>query len=572
MILAVVGLVTAAAEAGALVALAPLLQAVAEGRADYVGGLLGVEVRLTLSELAGIAAILVTVAFGLTSLSAAVGSRVISTHQLRRRLEIVDGYLQADWETQSQVRDGRLVAHTLDFVNQSAAGLRDVAALVRAGAGLLVFVSGAVVVSWKATLVITVATGALAAAQRPLRRAAARLSGRYSHQNVTLAEELSTLASAAKELRAAGVGAVAAEPLRQIAHEQRDVRRRADFVAALPAPILRTAGLLLIVGLVAYESKSSIIEVATLGVVVVLLYRALNYGQSLIATHTKLTVLLPVLDQLDTEHRHHLAHVALPGSTVVDACDTLALEDVSYSYPRAEESALTQVSLSVRRGEIIGVVGPSGAGKSTLADLLVGVRTPTTGRAVLDDVDIADVTDSARAALIAFVPQNVTMLPGSIAHNVDFFRNLDAHAIDDALSCVGMSESVDQMPAGELTHIGSGSRSLSGGQAQRIGLARALAGRPSFLVLDEPTSALDAESENVIVQLIEQLRHEAGIVVIAHRLSTLRHCDRVIVVENGTITGGGTLAALRSTNSFVQAAVGFGSLEWAHGSASAEGT
>ena len=487
-VLAVVGLVTAAAEAGALVASAPL-QAVAEGRADYVGGLLGVEVRLTLSELAGIAAILVTVAFGLTSLSAAVGSRVISTHQLRRRLEIVDGYLQADWETQSQVRDGRLVAYTLDFVNQSAAGLRDVAALVRAGAGLLVFVSGAVVVSWKATLVITVATGALAAAQRPLRRAAARLSGRYSHQNVTLAEELSTLASAAKELRAAGVGAVAAEPLRQIAHEQRDVRRRADFVAALPAPILRTAGLLLIVGLVAYESKSSIIEVATLGVVVVLLYRALNYGQSLIATHTKLTCCyrFSTNSTPNTATTSRTSHCRVPPSST--HATPWLWRTSRIPTRRAEESALTQVSLSVRRGEIIGVVGPSGAGKSTLADLLVGVRTPTTGRAVLDDVDIADVTDSARAALIAFVPQNVTMLPGSIAHNVDFFRNLDARAIDDALMCVGTSQSVDQMPAGELTHIGSGSRSLSGGQAQRIGLARALAGRPCFLCLDEPTSA-----------------------------------------------------------------------------------
>lgn len=558
------GLATAAAEAGALIAVAPMLQAAAEGTDDYTGDLWFFEVDFSLVTLAWIAAGLVLWSFVLTIVSVAASSRAVSEHQRRRRVEVVADFLDADWETQSQTQNGRLVAFAQDFVNQSAAGLRDVATLVRSSTGLLVFLGGAMAVSWLATLAIAVTTSLVWLAQRPVRRRAASLTHRYGELNVEMSEEISDLESAARELRVAGVGVESAKRLRQVADEQRRVRVRADVASAVSAPMLRAVGTLVIVGLIGYASSTRSMEVAALGVVVVLLYRSLGYGQTAASAHSKLNVLLPLLEQLESERQRHAERRVQPSGATLDSGEELRADDVAYRYPGAASPAVRDVSFAARRGETIGIVGPSGAGKSTLADLLVGLREPTSGSMRLDGVELRELSVESRARRVTLLPQHVAVLAASIADNVDFHRGVGIDRIGAALAAVGLSDTVNAMPLGSDTVIGSGARALSGGQAQRVGIARALVADTDFVVLDEPTSALDANSENLIVEVIERLREHAGVIVIAHRLSTLRHCGRVIVVEDGRVTGDGSLAELRTTNAFVRDALHHGSLDWTH--------
>lgn len=561
-VLTVFGVVTAGAEAGALVALAPLFQAVAEGSNSYTGDLGPVNVDLTVSQLSALAALLVAMGFLLSLLTNYVSSRIVNSYLLRRRLEFVRTFVAADWETQSAARDGRLVAFVMDLTGQTAQGLKGLSSLVINAAGLAVFLGVALFVSTAATLVIAITSSLIFLLQRPLRQAARRLSDESARCNVALSEELATISYGARDISAFGVGSEASSKFRQVAQYQRGVRVRGDSINSSISPLFRTLGTLMIIALIAYVGANGGIEVAALGVVVLTLYRSLSYGQALVGTHSGLVSLEPVLDQLEREYQSYRSHPRRLGLCDSSEAKTLELKDVCYRYPGSSSQVLIAVSFAVRRGEIVGIVGPSGAGKSTLADLIVGLREPTNGAIFLDAQVLTNVFYSTRVQRISLVSQAVPIIPATVSDNVNFFRELGAENTAEAITAVGLRPLIDSFPDGPLTRIGTGARALSGGQAQRLGIARAIAGKPDFLVLDEPTSALDPGSEEFVTDMIGSLRGRVGVIVIAHRLSTLRHCDRVIVMEDGQVTGDDSLHHLRNTNVYVERAFELGSLDW----------
>ena len=157
--------------------------------------------------------------------------------------------------------------------------------------------------------------------------------------------------------------------------------------------------------------------------------------------------------------------------------------------------------------------------------------------------------------------QNVPVITGTVRDNVRYFRDIDDADIDDAIVAAGLADVVAQLSEGLDTVVGPGARALSGGQAQRLGIARALAGKPAIIVLDEPTSALDAAAEQVVTDTIGTLRGLVGVVVIAHRLTTLRHCDRIVVIQDGRVADEGTMTELRERNKFLDHAFQVGRLD-----------
>ena len=569
-LLTMIGLLTAAVEAASLVALAPLLQAVAEGSNTYVGDVGPFEFQLTVTQLAGIAAGLVIVAFFLTLFASYASTRIVASYQLRRRIDLVESFQKAHWEVQAMAREGRLVVFSMDFVGQSAAGLNSLSVLAQNGAGLLVFTSLALLVSWQATLAISVAGALLVFLQRPLRQRAHHYAGQSAQANVGISEEISMLSLGARDICAYEVSEESSAQFRRVSRLHRKLRIRAQITSSLISPMFRTGGVLLIVGLIAYVAASGVMELAALGVVVLMLYRSMSYGQTLIGTHGSLVALSPVIDQLNEERARYANHARRVGGREIEDAHRLSFCDVSYRYPGSDKQVLDSVTFEVKRGEVVGIVGPSGAGKSTIADLLVGLRTPTSGIVQVDDHDLAEISSSSKARMIALVSQSVPILPGTVAENVKFFRHVNDEAVVAALVQVGLASLVDEMPQGIETVIGTGARAVSGGQAQRIGIARALAGGTELIVLDEPTSALDPESAETIADLVGALKNRAGIIIIAHRLSTLRTCDRVLVLEGGEITGNDSLSSLRKSNSYVRRAFELGSLDWSSPTSSGE--
>ena len=217
---------------------------------------------------------------------------------------------------------------------------------------------------------------------------------------------------------------------------------------------------------------------------------------------------------------------------------SIQFEDVSYSYPTTEKSVFEGLSFEIEKGSQVGLVGTTGAGKSTLVDILLGLLKPTRGRVTVDGVDISSNLRSWQN-LVGYVPQTIYLLDASIRVNVAFGvteEEVDDKKVFRALDLAQLREFVDELPNGMYEFVGERGVRLSGGQRQRIGIARALYLDPQVLVFDEATSALDEETENDVMKSVEYLRNDRTVLIVTHRLSALQKCDRIITIDNGTIS------------------------------------
>ena len=191
------------------------------------------------------------------------------------------------------------------------------------------------------------------------------------------------------------------------------------------------------------------------------------------------------------------------------------------------------------------MVGASGAGKSTLAALVPRLLDPSAGRVMIDGCDLRDLRLASLRAEVALVPQEPLLLPMSVADNIAFGRpQADRAAIVEAARAARAEAFIEALPEGYETRLGEGGQALSGGERQRLAIARALLTNAPVLVLDEPTAALDAESESAVMQTLAALRGRRTLLLIAHRLSTLRHADRIAVLDRGRLCESGSHAAL----------------------------
>lgn len=213
---------------------------------------------------------------------------------------------------------------------------------------------------------------------------------------------------------------------------------------------------------------------------------------------------------------------------------------VSFAY-QPGEPVLQDISLMAFPGEAIALVGASGAGKTTFVNLLPRFYDPIAGQILIDGVDIRDVTLHSLRRQIGIVPQETTMFSGTIAQNIAFGQDsFDMKAVEKAAKIANADQFIIQLPNGYHTWVGERGVNLSGGQRQRIAIARAVLLNPRILILDEATSALDSESEALVQEALERLMQNRTVFIIAHRLSTVRRCDRILVLEKGQIVESGT--------------------------------
>jgi ABC-type multidrug transport system fused ATPase/permease subunit len=224
------------------------------------------------------------------------------------------------------------------------------------------------------------------------------------------------------------------------------------------------------------------------------------------------------------------------------------INDVSFSYAASSAEALIDISISVARGEAVGLVGPSGSGKSTLVDILLGLLEPTSGRVLVDGNDIHD-NLRVWQDQIGYVPQSIFLTDDTLRRNVAFGLPKDQiydDAVKSAIRSAQLEEFVASLPEGLNTIVGERGVRLSGGQRQRIGIARALYNNPDVLVLDEATSSLDTETEHGVMQAVQALQGEKTVIIVAHRLSTVEYCDRLYRLENARIVDQGTFSEVTS--------------------------
>jgi subfamily B ATP-binding cassette protein MsbA len=215
--------------------------------------------------------------------------------------------------------------------------------------------------------------------------------------------------------------------------------------------------------------------------------------------------------------------------------ESIRYETVSFAY-QPGVPVLHDVSFSVRRGEVVALVGTSGGGKSTTLDLLARFHDPTAGRVTVDGVDLRDATLASVRGQLGVVSQETILFHDTVRANIGYgIDDPDPGLVERAARAAHAHEFVSRMPQGYDTVIGDRGVRLSGGERQRLAIARALLRDPRILLLDEATSALDTESERLVQQALEELMRDRTVLVIAHRLSTVQHADRILVFEGGRI-------------------------------------
>jgi ATP-binding cassette subfamily B protein len=215
-------------------------------------------------------------------------------------------------------------------------------------------------------------------------------------------------------------------------------------------------------------------------------------------------------------------------------------KNVTFAY-HPGSPVLENLNLLVLPGEAIALVGASGAGKSTLVNLLPRFYDVQGGQILIDGSDIRDVKIPSLRRQIGIVPQETMLFSGTIAENIAFGQSdYDINAVEAAAHTANAHQFICQLPDGYYTQVGERGVNLSGGQRQRIAIARAVLLNPQILLLDEATSALDSESEALVQEAIERLMHDRTVFIIAHRLATVRRCDRILVIEQGRIIESGT--------------------------------
>ncbi len=553
-LLAAMALVAGLAEAGILVLIARIAFAITseEGSGSF-GGPFGA-LDLSVPALTAIAASAVVLRFVLHAASswesAALSTEILATAQK----STVRLFLEASWALQSRERTGHLQELMTSFTASASSAVLLVGSATVALCSLLALLGTAFVVNAWASLIVGVALVVIAFVMRPLRNVVWRLASRAADADLVLATAITETSSLAQEIRIF----YARDEMQKRIDENVDTYarsfRHARVVAQIMAGLYQAIALLLIVTALAVVYGAGFTRLAALGAVVLIMLRSLSYGQSLQAAYHSLYEYAPYLEKLRDQQRLYRQGAVASGDHPVGPVGDVGFDDVWFEYEPGQP-VLRGVSFRVGRGEMIGIVGASGAGKSTLVQLLLRLREPTSGQVLVDGRDVRSLALDGWYERVTFVPQEGRLFSGTVAENIRFFRAAGPEDVMRVAKLASLHDEIAAWPRGYETPVGERGEQLSVGQRQRLCIARSLLTEPDVIVLDEPTSALDPKSESLIRETLSALAPRVTVFVIAHRLSTLDACDRIMVLDHGRLQGFDAPERLERASPFFQEAL-----------------
>jgi ABC-type multidrug transport system fused ATPase/permease subunit len=352
-----------------------------------------------------------------------------------------------------------------------------------------------------------------------------------------------------KEVKLAGLEEVFLSRYAQPSFAFANTVAEKQVIAQLPRFALETIafGGVIVIVLYLLRSGQGLTDVLpVLGVYAFAAYRMLPSLQQIFAGLSGLRAAAASLDALVEDLPPATDEDELPRAEVAPLPfeEELRLENVSFRYENADTDALAEIDLSLRPGEWVALVGPTGSGKSTLVDVLLGLLVPERGRLIVDGTPVSEAMLAAWSANAGYVPQQIFLADDTVAHNIAFgdeADEVDRERLEHAAKVAQIHDFItEELPGGYDAMIGERGVRISGGQRQRLGIARAVYRRPRFLVLDEATSALDNETEARFFDALHGALRDVSVISIAHRLSTTRTFDRIHVIERGRIVDSGT--------------------------------
>ena len=551
--LAVVACLAGLAETGAVIAIVSLLDGISRGDLSWSYSVLGVNLSFGRTGMLLFALGAVLALALLQLFNGWLKASTVTGWQLWAQRRLLRSYANSSWLTQAAEPSGALQT----YVGQAAAGSKGLlgALDVTAATGtLVVFATVAFIASPFAALALVVVGAVFIAVLRPLRLAAQAASGRAVRAQKQLATEVADLHELVREVRVAQASESVLESIGTSAGEQRRARRWSMALTYFGSVTYQVAGLLIVILLAWLASGRSDLDLARVGVAGLLLLRSLGYGQRVQAGLQGVANARPSIDEIALADQRFRERSLPRGTQSVERVAELKLTGVEFAYTEGQP-ALRSIDLAIAPGESLGVVGPSGSGKTTLINIVLGLVRPHAGRYECGGIPVWEIDEASWFRLVGFVPQQPRILRASVEENIRFFRpEITTDDVLRAAAMAGIHDEIAELPSGYDTQLARGARELSGGQTQRLGIARALAGKPGLLILDEPTSALDALSEARIQESLRAIRGSVTTVVIAHRVATVKDCDRLLVLDGGEVSELDSPSAVLSRNAYVRSA------------------
>lgn len=547
------------AEAALLVLLANLALSIgsASGENSALAAGLGPFGELGLSIPSSFLAALVLTAarLALALTSAAIASRLTAELTASIRAGTFGDFATASWAEQSRRDEAEIQDLLQRHVNKATSSVGMISQGIGTTCTVVALLISAVLVDPASASLLVISGAGLFVAIRPLSGWAKSLSkaqiiaGRnYAHQSLEAI-------GASLEIRSFGVGKQISDRLDETTQSEVVPIQKSLILKQIVSSTYQTATVLLLLGGLFAVYSVFTKPLASLGAIVVILIRSLNQAAGLQGCYHALSENTPFIHRLAEQRAILRQSTPRSGNVPLDHMSGLSFNSVDYSYDGVHV-ALSSVSFEIPNGEAVGIIGPSGSGKSTLIQILLRLREPDSGEYLVGGIDASKIDDESWFSQIAFVPQDSRVINDTVAANISFFRpEVTRDDVVAAAKRAHIHGEIVAMPNGYDTELGSRGGALSGGQRQRISIARALVRRPSILVLDEPTSALDLRSEALIHETFTELKSSVTIFVIAHRLSTLNSCDRIMVMVDGRLEAFGARSELEASNEFYRDSV-----------------
>jgi ATP-binding cassette, subfamily B, bacterial len=542
------------AEAGVLALVAAIATAMSTGIGRSTESVGPIALNLPTSILLVAALALAVLRLLLQIVVARLPARLSGRVQSELRLQLFDAFLAASWAEKAKEKEG----HLQELMGGQTSQAGNAVLLLATGlAAALMFLSLAVsaflLSVWVAAAVMATAT-VLFGGLRPLTRRVRRRSAATSAASMSQATGVAESLRMAEEVQVFGAGDAERSRVEALVASVETNFVRTRSLSRIVPVVYETAVIVLLIAGLSLLYAIGTTRLATLGAVVLLLVRAASYGQQFQTAYQGLGEALPYFDRLTSVIEHYGANARPQGHRRIGSVRTIEFDSVSFSY-RPGTPVLRDVSFSITAGEVIGVVGPTGAGKSTVVQLLLRLREPSTGRYRVNGLPAGEIDDEALHRKVAYLPQEPHLLAATVAENIRFYRAwVDDEAIERAARLAHIHADTMSWTDGYDTVVGQRADAVSGGQRQRLCLARALAGAPELLILDEPTSSLDVQSELLIQESLEEVRANLTLVIVAHRLTTLNLCDRVMVVRDGDLEAFAPAELLYDSNEFYRRA------------------
>lgn len=462
-----------------------------------------------------------------------------------------DAIFKSRWENIASLSSGSVTNIIIHESERGAEGLLALMTMLAIIVQLLVYSVFAFMLSWQMFMVAMITVVLAASTSQRLIRAVRALGKKSVNVDAQYSRQFVEFIRGAKLLKATGISKTAVERLQLSNADGCDAKRKIVVSQSLMKFELQAIISIAMVGILYMAVVALELQVSVLLVFMFIIMRIAPKFTTLQGQYYNYTAYLPALEIVDKVicDSEEMVEPALQNvHQFNDIEKNIIFDNVSYCYNNAHANALNGVSLKVGAREFIALVGKSGSGKSTALDLIMGIIEPSSGIISIDGVDLKEIDKDSYRRRIGFVSQDSIFFVGSIRENLCFGLDIqnDEEHIWECLQMAQIDDFIRTLPDSLDTEVGEAGIKLSGGQKQRLAIARALIRRPALLILDEATSALDSESEARFQKAIQVVARNYTIVVVAHRLSTIRNANRIYVLKDGSLIQEGNYDSLRT--------------------------